>query len=318
MTVLDVKKQIVENTLGNFYIFTGEELFVQNAYVNKIAEVMKKPIRRVDNVSSVIKSSGLSLFHESFCYVCRDDMSFYKAEDAWDKVLLGLGDNVLIVQYTTIDARSKFHNRFSDQIISFDHLDKRILTKYIQQEMSISNHNCETLIDVCEQDYSRIRLELDKVVEWKKGYAKDKEMEMPDDNALLHLLNDGTIYIPPKDVIFDWVHAVLKGQPTLSFKLYEECLEIGEMSLRLLLVLFNGAKHLLQVQSCKGNISESTGLSLWEIKQVSDCVDIYRNYELVHAMHLIHEMEYGIKTGMVEEAFAVPYVMLSMLGAYDE
>jgi len=249
--------------------------------------------------------------------VCRDDMSFIKADTAWDELASSLGENTLILQYTHLDKRTKFYTHFEVQMVWFNHLDERLLTKYIQQEMNISPKNCQTLIKVCESDYSRLMLELDKVGCWKRGYAQDKQQPIPDDGAVLHLLQSGAIYIPPDDAIFDWVHAMLQGKSTLAFQLYEECQKIGEPALRLLLVLFNGVKHLLQVQACPGNISKSTGLSQWEIKQVSDCEGIYHNYELVNAMKLIHSMEYGIKVGTVEESFAVPYVMVNMLGAYE-
>jgi len=81
-----------------------------------------------------------------------------------------------------------------------------------------------------------------------------------------------------------------------------------------LLVLYTGVKRLLQVQSCESkNITESTGLSSWEINLVKDFVGIYRTGELVAALKNIRALEVGIKTGQIQEELSVPFAMVSLL-----
>lgn len=308
MEVREIKQKIRTTQLDNFYIFDGDEIYVQKAYINKIAEVTNKTLQYIDSVTEVYKGKGMSLFNTSYCYVCRDDIDFMKSEKAWENIEKLVGNNILIFLVTKIDKRGKFYKHFADKIVTFEYLDTLLLTKYIQKDCDMSDGACAELISVCENDYNKIRLELDKI----KCYASQCSLDI--DAILDKFLVDGTIHKPPRDVIFEWVDAVLSGKPRKSFKLLDECIELGEPPLRLLLVLYNNTKHLLQVQSCPSrDISKITGLSSWEIRQVQNKVGVYSNRELVDALHYIRNAEVDIKTGRIEADIAVPYVMSFML-----
>lgn len=324
MKYATVKEQIMNGTTQAFYVFSGEEIEVQNAYIRKIAESTNKVIRRVDTVAEATKSKSAGLFSQAFCFVCRDDADFQKNESAWDKVEGLLGNNTLIYIVTKLDKRSKFFAHFTTQILQFEPLSEQVLTKHIREQIHLSADNCKELIRVCESDYGRILNEIDKV----NQYIDAKEAEMPivgvtdtitvftTDDAFKRLMKDGTIYQPPSDAIFNWVDAVLAGKPRLAFRLLQECQAIGEPSLRLLLVLYQGVRRLLQVQSCQvKDIAQNTGLTSWEINLVKDKVGVYNTIELVDALRNIKSLETAIKIGEVEEEFAVPYAMASLLSA---
>lgn len=315
MTVSEIKSQIMSATLNSVYVFTGEEVAIQEIYARKIAEVKGQQIRVVDTVSEAIKAPSMSLLGDIrsgvCCYVCRDDLDFLKAEIPPEKLIESLRDNTLILMYTKIDKRSKFNTVYGDYISVFDHLDEYLLTKYIRQRVDMPKADCELLIRLCENDYSRVMLELDKVLQMQK--LSDAGV-----GAILEkLVEDGTIQTPPQDAIFDWVDAVLDGKPRVAFQLLEECQKIGEPALRLLLVLYNNTKNLLQVQGCESkNVANVTGLSGWEIHNAQKHIGAYTNRELVNAMKLIRQMETGIKQGLVDEQYVIPYVMVSMIGGY--
>ena len=308
MTYSDIKGHLLNSTVPNFLIFCGDEREVQRVYINKIAENKQQILKRIDSISDALKTQGVSLFSQSYCYVCSDDTEFNKAESVWDRIPEMVGENTLIYQVSKIDKRSKFYTYFEDRIVTFDYMTAQVLTKHIREQSELSVSACKTLIDVCENDYSRILLELDKIRRHKDVTGKTWDI------ALSELLADGTIYTPPTDAIFKWVDAILEGKPRTAFKLYEECKELGEPSLRLLLVLYQGVKRLLQVQSCESsNITETTGLTQWEVNLVKDKVGIYRNYELVDAIRHIRELEIGIKTAQIEEELTVPCAMIDLL-----
>lgn len=313
MTVSDVKKQIMSATLGNLYVFTGEEVAIQEIYAKKIAEVKGQTAKYVETVSEAIKAPSSSLFDfgttSGYCYLCWDDMTFLKSEIEPERLIDLLRDNTLILLLTKIDKRSKFHNVYADYTVTFSHLDNYLLTKYIRQKVDMPKEDCELLIYACEGDYSRLMLELDKITQ----YIKTCDLSAGD--ALNKLIDEGTIQLPPQDAIFDWVDAVLDGKPRLAFQLLEECEKIGEPVLRLLLVLYTNTKNLLQVQGCESkNVADVTGLQGWEIKNAQKHLGVYTNRELVDSMRLIRQMETGIKQGKIEEQYVIPYVIVSMIG----
>lgn len=329
MTYSDIKEQLLNHSTYHFYVFVGDEIEVQRVYTERIANDKGQVIKRVDTVAEAIKAKSGGLLGNSVCYVCRDDLDFQKNEKLWENIEQLLKENTLIYIATKLDKRSKFYNAFNGQVFNnrlvvFEHMTEQVLIKHIKEHLNLSTSNCKELIRVCEGDYGRILMELDKVASYFDAMECDKPITgvtsdtisfMTTDEAFEKLMKDGAIYQPPSDAIFKWVDTVLSGKPRQSFKLLQECQELGEPTLRLLLVLYQGVRRLLQVQSCQSsNIAETTGLLQWEINKARECVGIYNTVELVESLRQIKAIETGIKTGSIDEEYAIPYAMVSLLG----
>lgn len=303
MDVGFVKKQIKNKSLDNFYIFTGDETKVLDIYIDKIAEVTNKTVERVDSVSECYGSTT-SLFALPKVFVCRDDNSFIKSEKAWQSINEVLGDNILIFLMSEIDKRTKFYKHFEDRVVVFEHMNSTVLKKYILKEITLSDYWCNELINICESSYSRVLLEIDKI----KSYASATNSSY--DTALSNLISKGAIYIPPTDAIFNWVDSVLRRDSERAYYLLEDCYRIGEPELRLLMVLYNNFKRVLQVQACQDkDVSKCTGLSSWDIKCVSDKLDYYSDGEIVSIMRMLHNVEQSIKKGLMSSEISVNYAM---------
>lgn len=313
MTVQEVKTQIKNKSVKPFYIFTGDELEVINIYINKIAECENLGVSRIDSISSIYsKFLSKSFVTKNYCYVLRDDKELLTQEKLWDTLSVkGVqGNNIIILVLSNVDKRSKFYKRFQDSIVEFEHLPDTVLIKYIKKEISLNDKNCKRLIDICESDYSRILLEVDKIKQYAKGFSGNYGF----DNFFQMLVDNGTIYQPPKDAIFDFVDAVLKGKVVKSFELLRNCYGVGESPIVLLSVLYNNVKQVLQVQSCTSkDIAKTTGLSAWQVKCAKEKCGYYSIGDLVYFLKLIRRVEKGIKTGEIEECMAVDYVLVNML-----
>ena len=302
MEITTIQKQIKDKSVNNFYIMSGEEIAVQDIYIKKIAECKQLNILRADTIAEItVKLNNKAFISSSYCYIVHNDNDFLKAENSWDKVISSIGNNILILIYDNIDKRSKF-------------LGENILIKYIQKQIDLSVNNCKMLIDICEHDYSRILLEIDKIKQFREDYIKDKELPKPYDCIFLQLVNDGTIYRPPKDAIFDLVDSICRGNIDKSYQLYEDCKAINESPLAIISVLYNNMKQMLQVQSClNDDIAKSTGLTNWQIMQAKDKIGAYSIRELVNALKVIQKTEQAIKTGEIEQDMAIDYIMLNIL-----
>ena len=307
MTVNELKSNIITNNLSNFYIFYGDEYYVQKVYISKIAEVTNSTIQYIESISEIGKSAGASLFASKKCFVCLDNTELSKSnnlERDIEKIKQNLGLNCLILQFSKLDKRSKLYTLAKEYGIEFEQLHSVVIQKHLMENLKILPVTANKLAEICENDYGRCLLELDKV----KNFTNEEP-----DKAFKTLLDKGIIYEPPGDKIFDFVNAVLGNKTKLAFSLLQDCKDIGEPSLRLLLVLYNSVKHLLQVQSCERNIEETTGLTSWEVRNVQNFQGIYRNSELVNAMRIIRDTEVGIKTGKIDESIAVEYVLVNMM-----
>lgn len=314
MDVSAVKKQIQTNSLQPFYIFTGEEWKAQQIYIEQIAKVSKKQKKYVDSVSDIFSKLGSkALVPQSYVYVLRDDKDIMSDEKLQDKLPSMLGNNILILLITALDKRTKFAKKYAKEIVEFVHFDEKMLTKYIQKEINLNSNRCKKLIEICESDYGRILLEIDKIKQYTIGmdYTLDDKIW---NHVFDELLECGAIYVPPYDAIFDFVDAVLKHQINKAFELLYQSYAVGEAIMVLLSVLYNNARQVLQVQQCnRKDIEKATGLTAWQVKCAKEKSGYFESQDLMFLLRLIQSCESGIKQGKIEEFIAVEYILAKFM-----
>lgn len=134
------------------------------------------------------------------------------------------------------------------------------------------------------------------------------------DEAFEQLVKDGTIYEPPYDAIFDLVDAILDRKVNRAFDLLQQAYDVGEATMVMLSVLYNNAKAVLQVQSYEGDsISKGTGLTGWQIMNAKKHLNRYSERELIYIVQLVQKVESGIKTGKMEDEFAMQYILAKVM-----
>lgn len=311
MQVAEIKNDVKSGSVRDFYIFSGDEWKVQEIYINQLAKAKNLRIKRINSINDIyVQLRNKSFLSSNFCYVVRDDEAFISNEQLWSQVKDSkiFAGNIYILQLTNLDKRTKFYKAFQDEICVFEHLEPRILKKYIQKEIDLNDKNCQALMEICEYDYGRCLLEIDKIQKYAEGNVV--LIKNIYNNAFEILLESGAIYQPPKDAIFDFVDAVLKKKVNLSLELLQECYDIGEATMVMLTVLFNNVRSTLQVQTYHGdNLSKATGLTGWEIKLAKSHIGYYTDDWLEYMLLEIQRVESGIKQGKIEEEFAMRYLL---------
>lgn len=310
MDVSTLKAYIKSNRLPNYIIFAGDEWKVQEIYIQQIAKVTKRNVIRIDSITDIYsKLKNRSFVQKPAVYVVRDDKELMQNEKLQGQIESVLNQNILIHLVTNLDKRTRFYKSFKASICDFERLSDSMLSKYIRKEIKLSERQIQRLIEICEHDYGRILLEIDKI----KRYVLSVEY-MSDDEAFTDLVNDGTIHVPAKDSIFNFVDAVLDRRCNNLFELLQDCYDTGEPTMVMLSVLYNNAKAVLQVQSYEGNnLSKATGLTGWQIKNAKPHVNKYSDLELIALMKLIQKCEQGIKTGQIEEQYVIEYILARIL-----
>lgn len=310
MDVATFKSQMQAGTIYKFYVFTGVEWKVQQIYIKQLAKIKHLDVVYIDSISDIyakLKNKSF-LVASNNLYVVRDDKDIMSDDKLQHQIEALLGDNILIMLLSNVDKRTKFYKDFNTVFVDFEPLKPEILKKYIKKEADLSDKNINKLMELCEYDYGRCLLEVDKI----KNYEMRPNLYP---NSIFELLlQDGTIYTPPKDAIFEFVDAILDGKVNKSFELYAQCLAVGEATLVMLSVLYNNAKAVLQVQTCESkDIAKSTGLTSWQIMQAKKHLNIYTNDELIRLLSIIQKCEKGIKTGTMEEQWAMEYVLIKVM-----
>lgn len=306
MEVTELKKQIKENKLDSIYIFHGEEHEVMKTYLREMSKRCGLELSYVDSVFTLASQArAKSLIPTHHLYVIVDDKDYLTNDKLWEK-FKGLKDDVVVFYYTSTDLRLKFWKNFKDRAVEFKTLDNKSLYKYIEKEIGNQSKTVmQELIDVCEGDYGRILLELDKVKQYTRATG------IVENCVLENFLYDGTIYRPPKDAIFEFVGAFLARDPARAFNLLEQSYAVGEANMVLLSVMYSNVRNLLIYQSAKSG--DRTTLSGWEKKNVSPFKNNYSNGELVRALKLIREAESGIKKGLIQDEMSVQSVLVKVM-----
>lgn len=301
-----LKAWIKTDKLPDVLIFTGPEVEMQSIYIRQIAKTRNAEIKNIEDLHKLgAGTRSKSFINKRTVYVLRDCKEYQddKAAAFVADAMRSSGD-LLIVIYSTLDKRTKWFKTNEDRIINFEHLSTSILKKYVAKEVQMDDVRMTKLIEVCENDYSRILLEIDKI----RQYMTARKCSAAD--ALDYLLECGVIYTPPRDAVFDFVDAVFKHKPKQAFRLLEETYAGGEATLIILTNLYNAAKQLAQVQAYSGDdICGATGLTPFQVKLASGRKGVYSTKSLIQAMRIIREAEKGIKTGTIEEMYAVPYIL---------
>ena len=316
MNLMDLKSDIVGNSLKNFYIFTGDEIGIINIYLNQMAKVKSLRILREESVVDVWgKASVRGMFaSEPAIYVVRGDKDFQKQESSWDTIVSGLKDNVLILLYDKLDSRLKFGKHFKDYVVQFDKLDKPVLVKYVAQKLKYNGEFIDKFVDMCGGSYDVCMLECDKLLTYQKG-TEDRDgwtATLPD--CFKRLVQDGTIYQSQETDVFEFVDAVCRRDANLAFSLSSRLLEDGASSINILGTLYTSLRAILLIQCCTGsNISEITGLDNGTIFYNKKRTGHYATSELVRAVKLIAKTVEGIKSGLIDDVYATDYILVSIM-----
>ena len=313
MDVSTLKAYIKSNRLPNYIIFAGDEWKVQEIYIQQIAKVTKRDIIRIDNITDIYsKLKNRPFVQKPAIYIVRDDKELMQNEKLQGQIETVLNQNILIHLVTNLDKRTRFYKSFKASICDFERLSDSMLSKYIRKEIKLSERQIQRLIEICEHDYGRILLEIDKIGWYMVSFPATYPITY--EEAFEQLVAEGTIHVPAKDSIFNFVDAVLDRRCNNLFELLQDCYDTGEPTMVMLSVLYNNAKAVLQVQSYEGNnLSKATGLTGWQIKNAKPHVNKYTDLELIAFMKLIQKCELGIKTGQIEEQFVIEYILARIL-----
>ena len=312
MNIQELQKQIINKQFDNLYIFLGEEIAIQKIYINKIAELEELEIQYVEEYKQIHNSLKVNnLFNTKKLYIILDDLDISKQENVWQNI--NPNENILIFKYNNLDKRSKFYKQFEDRIVEFEKLSDEVLTKYIQKDLpNMYNENCKKLIDICNNNYNQILLEIDKIKQFDNLYG-DKEYNKIN-NIFLDLEHKGAFHKEISDITFTFIEKVLKRDIKQVYDLQKKLKQIGESNIKLLSLLYNNFKIVLLIQSCKSSdICKTTGLNNGQVYYNKDKVNYYSTGELVHALRLIQQIESGIKKGTIDEVISLDYLLVNIL-----
>lgn len=314
MTVQELQKQIMSKNIDHVLLLYGEEVAIMDEYLARLYKVLGVQPSIMESVSYAYNRLVQRRLNAApRVIVVRDDTEFLKADKQWGKVFAAAenGDDYLIIIYSKVDKRGKFYKQNQERLCEFQKLNSSILATYVARLIpGMRESDCLEFAETCECDYSRIKLEADKVNHYHAVRGGDPG------RCALELIQSGVIYKPIGDITFQFTDAILTRNVRSSFEYLLKAKAVNEPSILTLSVLYNGFKQILMVQGLGRDQSEPvkrTGLTPWQVKMAKEKQGHYSLDELVNALKLIRFVEKGIKTGLIDDDVAVEYVMVNIL-----
>lgn len=293
--LLDLQTQIREGSLLPFYIFTGEEIELQNIYLKQMSNVI-----RVDRVSDIYNKITSKLISGKFAvYVVRDDMDFIKSEKTWSSISDRIRNAVLVIQVTTPNKCKKFIKELNDCVVEFNHMTTKQLLNVVNMDCSVSNK--QYFIEACNNDLNTINNYLDI---FKRVGIKELNKKIVDE------------YIPTKEdvTVFQLADAVMRKDEQLTFKLLDQLLEDKNNVMGIIYAIYSQLHKCVLVEGYRGekNISKVTGINSWI------CNNILRDNriepsKLLTALRLVQKYDKGIKTGKYDGVMACYSLIVEIL-----
>lgn len=293
--LLDLQTQIREGSLLPFYIFTGEEIELQNIYLKQMGNVV-----RIDRVSDIYNKITSKLISSKFTvYVVRDDMDFIKSEKTWSNISNKIRNAVLVVQVTTTSKCKKFIKELNDCVVEFNHMTTKQLLSVVNMNCSVSNK--QYFIEACNNDLNTINNYLDI---FKRAGITELNKSVVDE------------YIPTKEdvTVFQLADAVMKKDEQIVFKLLDQLLEDKNNVMGIIYAIYSQLHKCVLVEGYRDekDISKVTGINSWI------CNNIIRYNRispprLLTALRLVQKYDQGIKTGKYDGVVACYSLIVEIL-----
>ena len=304
-----LKEELLNNKLNHFYVFIGEELALQDHYINQIQKISNLKLEYSDTVMGLYTTfMTKSLFKvEPKIYVVRNDEDYYKA-GKWDKFLNAqdFKGNILILLYSNIKKTSEFCKVHNDIITEFDFVGESLLKNRLQAVTGMPTPYCQDIVKMCNCNYGRIQNELYKL----KMYAVCNNLSW--NNAYLEAKKHHLFHEDIGDIIFDFTNSIVDRNIAKAYDLYPKIMKTEDGSaLKLITVLYNSFRNILSIQSTAPSERKESILGIPDkmIYALNQKANRYNLFELVDIVKTLRYLEKGIKTGTVDEKFAIPYLM---------
>lgn len=319
MDLLTLQNQIRTHSLFNFYIFAGTETAIAGKYLQMMSKTLNKPIFRMDDINACLDTiAKISLLDEPRLYVVQDDKVFMRNPGMWRGVPKRLKSHTLVMLYSKMDKKSKF---FKDKenakyCVPFEPQPADILAESIVKVVPLSKEDATHLADICDCSYGRCMLEADKI----KNYMDSQiaaGVEMTPHAAFSHLLEIDAIYRPVSEVTFKMVDAIMNRN---NLKAIQAGLlhmkEQRESRLGVLTLLYNNFRNQLMYQSLGSNTddaAERTGMTAYQCRLARYRSGRYSGPELKRALDIIQDLEFSVKTGLIDEAVSLDYFVAQVI-----
>lgn len=216
-------------------------------------------------------------------------------------------ENILILSCPKADNKKKIVKFLKS---NFSCIETRVdLKKYVKdrlQDYKMKTDVMTYFLESTGQDLFRIKNELDKLMELKRG---EKEITSSDIDKIVIKKIDNNI--------FDLIDAIMSKNKAKSLVIYQNMVNYGEDIFRIFIALSNQIRLIYQVKVLR-NLSNDDIASMLNLKNPKQVValrykiDKYNEKDLLKYLHQLSIMDEELKTGKSIDKVAFPVFIASL------
>lgn len=173
----DLKQEILDNKINNFYVFYGNDFGLRKHYINKLAEKFDKikVIMSAENFTN--NTTTGTLFKLNTLYILYNDLEFCKQNVAYINTFIKkIGTDMVIVDYEDLPEKCTLMEHFENSITKFSNVQDSIAYEFIDSEITISPGSKKQMAYNCNNNYNSILLEADKVKQYSQYKNINEQM----------------------------------------------------------------------------------------------------------------------------------------------
>lgn len=316
--------------MNNIYLIYGNEDYLIKKELDKIINeskviednIIKYNLNEVNVIDALEEASMVSMFDSNKLIIC-ENCSFLTGEnkkeinhdiDSLIKYINNPFDDVLLiflVYNEKLDERKKIVKELKkhSKVINAKKIESHDLNNYIYNYFKEKGYKIEMnlvrlIIDKVKYDLSNIINECDKLIEYKDN---DKNITKEDiENVIRENIDDN---------IFSLTNAILEKNTTKSIKIYKDLLLMGEEPIKLMVMIANQFRLILQVKLMIKNgykqmdIPNIINEHPYRVKLALN--SDYSSNEIIKLIKKLYKLDYDIKTGNIDKNFGFELFLLN-------
>lgn len=313
---------IKKNEFEHAYLIYGEEDYLKNFYKNKLKEAICGDDtmnfsyyggKDIDIKDFIDTSQTMPFFSERRLILVEGSGLFKKSStEVAEAVDIAPESTYFVFVEDEVDKRNKLFKTISEKGYVCEMKEQKeaeLMTWgviiFAADDKRITKSNMAYFLSKTGSDMNNIKNEADKLI----NYAKDSEEITKEDI-------DAVCIVQIQDKVFDMVEALAMRDRDKVLRLYSDLLELKEPPMKILAIMgkqfatLYGVKCMMDNNSPQGEIADKLGIRPFFINKYISQAKGFTSEELECGMKEIAEYDYMVKSGQMEDTYAVELIIM--------
>lgn len=166
----DLKNEILQDDIKNFYIFYGEDYGIRKHYVEKIKTYFDE-VSYLDDCNNLENGVDSKFIIDKRClYIIYGDENIFNFTETKIKNIINLiTKSTVILLFESIPDNCVLMEHFAEYITYFPVVQHNVALEFVDDILQLDDKSEDMLVGSCRCNYNQILNESDKIINYSKG-----------------------------------------------------------------------------------------------------------------------------------------------------